>query len=133
VRHVVADASALVEYLLRTERASSLSATIESDDAALHIPALCDIEVAAVIRRALLSRRLREDRARDAIVDYLDLPLMRHGHRQLIARVLQLRSNFSAYDATYVALAEGLGAELLTADDALAQAARTHTVLTVLA
>jgi predicted nucleic acid-binding protein len=133
VRHVVADASALVEYLLRTERASSLSATIESDDAALHVPALCDIEVAAVIRRALLSRRLREDRVRDAIVDYLDLPLMRHGHRQLIARVLQLRSNFSAYDATYVALAEGLGAELLTADDALARAARTHTVLTVLA
>ena len=40
--------------------------------------------------------------------------------------MLQLRSNFSAYDAAYVALAEQLKGELLTADDALARAVRSQ-------
>jgi predicted nucleic acid-binding protein len=40
--------------------------------------------------------------------------------------MLQLRSNFSAYDAAYVALAEELKGELLTADEALARAIRSQ-------
>ena len=35
----------------------------------------------------------------------LPLPLTRHGHRSVLGRILELRANFSAYDATYVALA----------------------------
>jgi predicted nucleic acid-binding protein len=131
VTPVVTDASAVVEYLLRTPRATAIGMTIEDVEVSLHVPALCDVEVAAVIRRALLSRRLREDRAHEAITDYLELPLTRHGHAALIARILQLRANFSAYDATYVALAEQLGAVLLTADAGLARAARSHTRLPV--
>jgi predicted nucleic acid-binding protein len=42
-------------------------------------------------------------------------------------RILDLRPNFSAYDATYVALAERLAAGLLTADERLARAVRTLT------
>lgn len=38
----------------------------------------------------------------------------------LLARVWALRDNLSAYDATYVALAEAIGCELLTADSRLA-------------
>jgi len=68
-------------------------------------------------------------RARDALEDYLDLPLARHGHQALLGRVLQLRSNFSAYDAAYVALAEQLKGVLLTADDGLAKAVRTQLAL----
>lgn len=128
---IVADASALIEYLLRTPKAAAVGVTIEDVEVTLHVPALCDVEVAAGMRRAWLLRRLREDRLRDAILDYLDLPLTRHGHVALLARVLQLRSNFSAYDATYVALAEELDAPLLTADDGLAKAVRSHTRLTI--
>ena len=128
---VVIDASAIVEYVFRTPRAAAVGATIEDGQVSLHVPALCDVEVAAVIRRALLSSRLSEDRAREAIVDYFDLPVTRHGHAALMTRVLQLRANFSAYDATYVALAEALGAELLTADGGLATAARSHTRLSI--
>jgi predicted nucleic acid-binding protein len=65
-------------------------------------------------------------RAADALEDYLDLPLFRHGHQALLGRVLQLRSNFSTYDAAYVALAEQLKGELLTADDGLARAVRAE-------
>jgi predicted nucleic acid-binding protein len=60
---------------------------------------------------------------------YLALPLTRHGHAALLGRILALRDNFSAYDATYVALAERVGGRLLTADDPLARAVRTHTSL----
>ena len=62
----------------------------------------------------------------NAVADYLDLPLTRHAHTPLLPRMLELRENFSAYDATYVALAELLGASLLTADRALARAAVRH-------
>lgn len=96
---------------------------IEASDAELHTPALCDVEVASALRRLLRSGSLDDARAAEAIDDYLALPLERHGHEALLSRVLELRENFSAYDATYVALAERLGASLLTADAALARAA----------
>lgn len=95
------------------------------------MPALCDVEVTAGLRRALLRRALTEDRALLAVEDYLDLPLTRHGHQSLLGRILELAMNFSVYDATYVALAEHIGGGLLTADEALARATRTHTRLAV--
>lgn len=109
-----------------------MRAVVEGSEHDLHAPSLCDVELMAVLRRALLMERLDAVRARAALADYLDLPLVRHGHRPLLARILDLRENFSVYDAAYVALAEGLGAELLTADRALARAARRHTEVAVL-
>lgn len=98
----------------------------------MRVPALCDIEVAAGLRRALLRELLSLERADQALADYLLLPLTRHGHQELLPRMLGLRSNFSAYDACYVALAELLGADLLTADERLTRAVRTHTGVRVL-
>lgn len=72
-----------------------------------------------------------ERRALDAVEDYLDLPLTIHGHRTLVHRIVALRENFSAYDATYVALAERLGAALVTADQALIRAVRQHALVEV--
>ena len=60
----------------------------------------------AALRRALLSGAIEERRAEEAVEDYLDLPLTRHGHQALVLRLLEMHKNFSAYDATYVALAE---------------------------
>lgn len=47
-------------------------------------------------------------------------------------RIFELRANFSAYDATYVALAEALGAELLSTDDRLARAVESHTAVALI-
>jgi len=99
---------------------------MQAADVDLNTPALCDIEVAAALRRSLLTQRLNSVRAAEALQDYLDLALTRHGHQALLGRVLELRSNFSAYDAAYVALAEELKGELLTADDSLARAVRSQ-------
>ena len=54
-----------------------------------------------------------------ALDQYLLMPLTRHGHQALLSRVLGLRSNFSAYDACYVALAERLGVERLVDESAV--------------
>ncbi len=99
---------------------------MQAADVDLNTPALCDIEVAAALRRSLLTQRLNSVRAAEALQDYLDLALTRHGHQALLGRVLELRSNFSTYDAAYVALAEELKGELLTADDSLARAVRSQ-------
>jgi hypothetical protein len=48
--------------------------------------------------------------------DYLDLPLTRHWHQGILPRALEMYETISAYNAIYLALAEGLGAPLLTAD-----------------
>jgi predicted nucleic acid-binding protein len=93
---------------------------------------LCDVEVVAGLRRALLRHLVSAERADLALQHYLLLPLVRHGHQALLPRVLELRSNFSAYDACYVALAERLGAELLTADERLSRAVRTHMTIGLL-
>lgn len=116
------DASALAEYLLRTETSRRTDIGHWLTKADLHVPALCDVEVASALRRAMLQERMSSRRAKQAVRDLQDLPLTRHGHLALLPRVLELRNNFSAYDATYVALAEWLGAVLMTGDRPLGRA-----------
>ena len=50
------------------------------------------------------------------------LPIRRLPHAPLLPRIWALRDNLTAYDAAYVALAEAIGAPLLTADRKLARA-----------
>lgn len=127
---LVVDASALVEWLLRTPRGTSFGPVLRAHE--LHVPALCDVEVAAALRRALLARKLGVPRAEEALSDYRDLPLVRHGHLALLPAVVAMRENFSAYDACYVALAERLEGAFLTGDAGLARAARARSSIEVL-
>ena len=115
-----------MEYLLRTEHSEWIGAAIGDANHDLHVPAVCDVEVTSALRRALQVGAFDERRAEEAVEDYLDLPLTRHGHQSLVVRMLELRDNFSAYDATYLALADLLGGDLLTGDGPLASSVRTH-------
>jgi predicted nucleic acid-binding protein len=120
---LVIDASAFIEYLLRTKTGVGLDGIVQDPETQLHAPALCDVELAAGLRRALMTQRILATRATEALTHYLHLPVIRHEHTALLARVLALRANFSAYDAIYVALAERLGATLVTVDISLRRAA----------
>jgi predicted nucleic acid-binding protein len=88
----------------------------------LAAPELIDLEVTSVIRGQLAGGHLDVRRAELALADLLDLPVRRAPHRPLLARCWELRANLTVYDAAYVALAEALGADLLTADLRLAKA-----------
>lgn len=89
----------------------------------LAAPELIDLEVASVLRRLTLAGRLTTERAADALADLSDFAIKRASHRPLLARCWDLRTNMTIYDAAYVALAEGLGTVLLTADSRLARSA----------
>jgi predicted nucleic acid-binding protein len=119
---IVVDASAALELLLRTKRAARIEARLLAPGETLHAPHLLDVEVAQVVRRYWRSGEIDADRGRQALSDLLDLPIARYPHDVLLRRVWELRQNVTAYDAAYLALAEALGARLLTCDARLAAA-----------
>jgi predicted nucleic acid-binding protein len=118
---IVLDASAVVELLLQTDTGVALGRRLLQVEETLHAPHLLDIEVTQVIRRFVLSGAVDEDRGSAALRDLMDLDVTRHPHDVLLPRVWQLHRNLTAYDASYVALAEALGAVLLTTDGRLAK------------
>lgn len=117
---IVADASALLEVLLRTPAGRELGSRMLAEEETLHAPHLVDVEVAQVTRRYRRRGELDEARGLELLEDLRRMPLQRYGHRVLLGRTWELRENASAYDAAYLALAEALGAPLLTRDAALA-------------
>ena len=74
----------------------------------LGAPHLLDIEITQVLRRYAMMRRTQAERRRKAAVDLADFPVQRYPHDFLLRRVWELRNNFTAYDAAYVALARCL-------------------------
>ena len=122
---IVVDSSTILEILLRTAVAPSIEARIFSRRETLHAPFLIDLEIAQVLRRYVLARRMTSDRGLEAIYDFLDLPIERYPHELLLERIWELRKNMTAYDAAYVALAESLSAPLVTRDGRL-KASRAH-------
>jgi predicted nucleic acid-binding protein len=132
---LVVDASAVTELLLARAAAVHVAHHISSHGHAMHAPQLLDVEVLSALRRVVASGEASPDRAGLAVEDLLDLRIERYPHDILVPRVWELRDNFSAYDATYLALAESLiddGASLLTADARFGRAAETHTDVEVL-
>ncbi|REJ85501.1 MAG: PIN domain-containing protein [Acidobacteria bacterium] len=128
---IVVDASVVIEVLLVTEVGVAALDRLLDEDELVAAPALIDLEVLQVLRRFLRVGGLSAARARQASIDLQDLAMERYEHTWLVDRIWALRGNLTAYDAAYVALAEALGAPLLTRDRALARA-RHRAVVEVL-
>jgi predicted nucleic acid-binding protein len=92
----------------------------------LSAPDLVDVETVAVLRKRWLAGAISDQRFAIAIEDLEDLALDRYPTLPLMRRAYELRANVTAYDAAYVALAEVLGCELLTADRRLTNAPGTR-------
>lgn len=98
----------------------------------LNVPDLVDVEVVSVLRRRWLAEDLTAQRFAAAIADLTALPAERYPVLPFMPRAYELRANVSAYDATYVALAEQLGCPFVTADARLAAAPGPRCPISVL-
>ncbi len=118
---IVVDASALVGAIT-ARGAGGAHARERLVRRRCHVPHLIDLEVPAALRRLERSAEIDAEHAEAALGRFRRLRLVRYAHSQLLTRVWELRHNLTPYDAVYVALAEHLGVELVTADERLAGA-----------
>jgi predicted nucleic acid-binding protein len=124
---MVLDASVLTDFLLgRRQALEALDRELAGHEhAPLHAPELIEPETLNALRRLVLTGQLTDQRASEAAADLDDVRLVRYPHAPLRPRVSELRHNLTAYDATYLSLAEALDdCVLLTGDRALASHAR---------
>jgi predicted nucleic acid-binding protein len=119
---IVLDASVMVDLLTGEARDTVHIRARLAGELEVHVPHLVDAEVTNGLRGLVLRDRLAVPQARRAIRRFAVLPLVRWPQTPFLSRVFALRDQLSAYDATYVALAEGLGATLLTRDARVAKA-----------
>ena len=123
---IVIDASVLVGVLLTSPHALEAVERVSEHrpEEPLHAPELIEIETLSALRRMVARGAVNDRRAGQAVADMDSLRMVRYPHAPMRSRVWELRENVTTYDATYLALAEALDGELLTADRGLASTAR---------
>ena len=119
---IVLDTSAAIELLLSLPLSRKVQDLLDEHDWVVAAPELLQIEVLQVLRRRVTSGVTSIDDAEDALNLLRDINVRYFNHEVLIDRVWELRSNLTAYDASYVALAELLDGNLVTSDARLAHA-----------
>lgn len=118
---VVVDASAIVAMLVDAGSAGEWVAAAIGDGP-LTAPELVMFEAATILRRQQLAGRLERTEAVLGHQELLSLPIELWPYLPLADRAWQLRASLTAYDASYVALAERLACHLVTLDRRLARA-----------
>jgi len=123
---LVADASVIVKWFLHEkgrEQALQLRDDFVAQDVQLHVPEVLPFEVLNALR---FSSHFNEEACLQAQVVLDGYGFRRHSLVGELARRtvhLSYSRGLSIYDASYVALAKLLGFKVITADNALAQAA----------
>jgi predicted nucleic acid-binding protein len=123
---IVVDASAALAALLNDCQARCLIGTER-----LHTPHLIDSEITSGLRRLVQRNQLSAADGWDVLRTWRSLAVTRYPVHGLFERMWEIRENFSAYDATYVALAETLDCALVTADTRLGNAGQARCAVTV--
>lgn len=123
---IVVDASAALAALLNDRQARRLIGTER-----LHTPHLIDSEITSGVRRLVQRNRLSAADGWNVLRTWRSLAVTRYPVYGLFERMWEIRENFSAYDATYVALAETLDCALVTADARLGHASQARCAVTV--
>jgi predicted nucleic acid-binding protein len=120
---IVVDASVLTDFLLGRPRtlAAMEREMVDREHEPLHAPELVEPETLDALRGLVRGGAITDRRATEAVGDLASVRLLRYPHAPLREAVWDWRDNLSAYDATYLALAEALDdSVLLTGDGGLA-------------
>lgn len=125
---IVLDASVVVELLTHGVLADAIRKSLAARDESFIAPHLIDVEVMNAIRRVTARQRVDAYKSRRFLAELAEMPLERYSHLPLIARIWELRHNFTAYDATYIALAEASDSVLYTCDEKLRSGHRARVV-----
>jgi predicted nucleic acid-binding protein len=126
---IVLDASVVVELLTNGPLADSLRRDLAGRSDLFAVPYLLDVEVVSALRNLLSGQRVDSHRSEQFLSGLADLPAVRYPHTPLLRRVWELRHNFTAYDAIYIALAEETNSVLYTSDVKLCKGHRARVVL----
>lgn len=118
---IVVDASAVVELV--TDLGSTTALQQHLTNETLIAPDILPLEAASALRGLNLGGLLDDQGLATAAQDLARLPIALHPSLPLLPSVLALRNNVSAYDASYVVLAQVFRCPLLTLDGRLATAA----------
>ena len=82
-------------------------------------PSHFDVECSSAFRKAMLRGLLDDEQFKTLALALPQLPIQRHAIAALLPRMVEMCRNASMYDAAYIALAEGLSADLITSDTRL--------------
>ena len=126
---IVLDASVVVEFLGNGPLAASLLCELAQSGESFVVPHLLDVEVTSALRGLVAGQRIDSRRSEELLEELALLPAERCSHVPLLGRIWELRHNFTAYDAAYLALAEATGAVLYTFDEKLRRGHRARVVV----
>jgi predicted nucleic acid-binding protein len=126
---IVLDASVVVELLINGALADSLRNDLAGRSESIIVPHLLDVEVLSAFRKLAAQRRIDSHRSAELLAGLVALPAERYPHAPLMGRIWELRHNFTAYDAAYIALAEATNSVLYTSDEKLSKGHRAQVVL----
>jgi predicted nucleic acid-binding protein len=126
---IVLDASVVVELLTNGDLAEVIRNDLSGRDESFIVPHLIDVEAVSAMRRLVAGQRIGAHRSDQFLAGLAALPAERYSHTPLIGRIWELRHNFTAYDAPYIALAEAMNAVLYTCDEKLRKCHRARVVL----
>ncbi|MGH3099025.1 MAG: type II toxin-antitoxin system VapC family toxin [Streptosporangiales bacterium] len=119
---IVLETSAVVDALVGEAVHPELLARLADEE--LHAPSLLDYEVASALRGHVLAGKIARARLEEAVADFTGLRIERYEMTAALPRILDLRDNFTVYDAAYVVLAVALEAPLVTSDEKMREAER---------
>jgi predicted nucleic acid-binding protein len=108
---IVVDASAALTALLNDGPARQILG-----GQGLHAPHLIDSELASALRRPVHANHVTAGDGWNALDPWRRIGVTRYPASGLLQRIWELRDDVSAYDASYVAVAESLDCALVTAD-----------------
>ena len=118
----VVDASVLVDALVSAGRPGELARAELRGRTVLQVPAIFAAEATSALRGLVRGGALSTLRAATALEQIRTVRTIQYPFEPFAHRVWELHDNLTVYDAWYVALAERLGVEFVTADELLAGA-----------